>query len=67
MLKLEGIPYLKEISLSECKIRDRRLYFRNRLYILDNKLYLLLIQTVYNLAETGHFSKNCLYKCLTRD
>jgi hypothetical protein len=67
MLKLKGIPYSKEISLSEYKIQDRRLYFYNRLYILDNKLCLLLIQTIYNSAETGHPSKNYLYKCLTHD
>jgi len=67
MLKLEGIPHSKEISLSECEIRDGRLYFRNRLYVPDNKLRLLLIQTAHNSAETGHPGKNRLYECLTRD
>ena len=42
MLKPKGIPYLKEISLSKYKIQDGRLYFYNRLYVLDNKLCILL-------------------------
>ena len=67
MLKPEGIPYSKEISLSECEIQDGRLYFRNRLYVLDNELRLLLTQTAYNSAETGHLGKNRLYECLYRD
>ena len=67
MLKLNGIPYLKEISLSKYEIRDGRLYFRNRLYVLDNKLRLLLTQTAHNLAETGHLGKNRLYECLSCD
>ena len=67
MLKPKGIPYSKEISLLEYKIQDRRLYFYNRLYVLDNELCLLLTQTAYNLAETGHLGKNRLYKYLCRD
>jgi hypothetical protein len=42
MLKPKGIPYLKEISLSKYEIQDKRLYFYNRLYVLDNELCILL-------------------------
>jgi RNase H-like domain found in reverse transcriptase/Reverse transcriptase (RNA-dependent DNA polymerase)/Integrase zinc binding domain len=67
MLKPEGIPHSKQISLSECQIRDNRLFFRNRLYVPDNELRLLLTQTSHNSAETGHPGKNRLYECLSRD
>ena len=65
MLKPEGIPHSKQIS--ECQIRNNRLYFRNRLYVPDNGLRLLLTQTAHNSAETGHPGKNRLYECLSRD
>jgi Integrase zinc binding domain len=67
MLKPKGIPHSKEISLSECEIRDGRLYFRNRLYVPDNELRILLTQTAHTSAETGHPGKNRLYECLSRD
>jgi hypothetical protein len=67
MLKPKGIPHSKEISLSECEIQDGRLYFRNRLYVLDNELCILLTQTAHTSAETGHPGKNRLYECLSRD
>ena len=38
MTKSEGIPHLKEIQLSECKLHEDRLYFRNRLYVPDTDL-----------------------------
>ena len=44
LTKPEGVPHLKDISLSECRITDNRLYFRDRLYVPDTELRLLLLQ-----------------------
>ena len=49
MLKPKGIPYLKEISLSKYKIQNRRLYFYNRLYVLDNELYIVVVKIIRGL------------------
>ena len=35
LTKNSGTSYLKKLSLSECKIQDDRLYFRDRLYVPD--------------------------------
>ena len=33
MLKSMGTPHSKEVALSECRITDGRLYFRDRIYV----------------------------------
>ncbi|KAI0992802.1 hypothetical protein K3495_g15382, partial [Podosphaera aphanis] len=65
MKKPEGIPHSKEVSLSECELRGGRLYFRDRLYVPDNELRLLLIQTAHDSCEKGHPGKNALYQTLS--
>ncbi|KAI0991701.1 hypothetical protein K3495_g16486, partial [Podosphaera aphanis] len=63
--KPEGIPHSKEISLSECELRDGRLYFRDRLYVPNNELRLLLIQRTHDSCEKGHPGKNALYQAIS--
>jgi hypothetical protein len=67
MTKTEGIPRSRDVALSECAIRDGRLYFRDRIYVPDNELRLLLIQTAHDSVEGGHPGKNSLYELLSRD
>jgi hypothetical protein len=67
LTKPEGIPHLKDISLSECRIAGNRLYFRDRLYVPDTELRLLLLQLAHDSVETGHPGKNKLYDLLSRD
>ena len=70
MHKLEGIPHSKDISLSECTLRDGRLYFRDRLYVPDVGdlgLRTLLLQLAHDSVETGHPGKNKLYEIISRD
>jgi hypothetical protein len=67
MTKPEGIPHSKDVALSECEIRNGRLYFRDRIYVPDNELRLLLIQTAHDSVEGGHPGKNKLYELLSRD
>lgn len=64
LTKPEGIPHLKDISLSECRIAGNRLYFRDRLYVPDTELRLLLLQLAHDSVETGHPDKNKLYVLL---
>jgi hypothetical protein len=58
MLKLKDISHSKQIFFFKCQIQDNRLFFRNRLYILNNKLCLLLVQTSHNSAKNSHLRKN---------
>ena len=67
MYKPQGIPHSKEIPLSECRISDGRLFFRDRLYIPDTELRPLLIKLAHDSVETGHPGKNKLYEILSRD
>ena len=67
LTKSEGIPYLKDISLSECRIIGNRLYFRDCLYVPDIVLSLLLLQLAHDSVETGHLGKNKLYDLLSHD
>jgi hypothetical protein len=64
LTKPEGIPHLKDISLPECRIAGNRLYFRDRLYVPDTELRLLLLQLAHDSVETGHPDKNKLYVLL---
>jgi hypothetical protein len=67
LTKPEGIRHLKDISLSECRIVGNRLYFRDRLYVPDTELRLLLLQLAHDSVEIGHPGKNKLYDVLSRD
>jgi hypothetical protein len=67
LTKTDGVPHSKEISLSECTIRNGRLYFRDRVYVPDNSLRTFLIQTAHDSTESGHPGKNRLYELLSRD
>lgn len=67
MMKPEGIPHSKKVPLSECEIIDGRLLFRERIYVPDNELRLLLIQLAHDSCEAGHPGKNKLYALLGRD
>lgn len=67
MTKSEGIPHSKEISLSECALREGRLYFRDRIYVPDTNLRPLLVQLAHDSVETGHPGKNKMYEILSRD
>ncbi|KAI1002662.1 Transposon Tf2-9 polyprotein [Podosphaera aphanis] len=66
MTKASGIPHSKEVSLSECKIDEGRLFFRDRLYVPDNDLRILL-QSAHDSCESGHPGKNKLFEVLSRD
>jgi hypothetical protein len=45
----------KEISLSECSVHDGRLYYQQRLYILnDDNLRLPLLQSHHDAPAAGH-------------
>ena len=46
--KSQGIPHSKEISLLECQLRDGHLYFRDRLYVPENELRLLLLKSTHD-------------------
>ncbi|KAI0992409.1 hypothetical protein K3495_g15776, partial [Podosphaera aphanis] len=65
LTKPVGIPHSKEISLSECELRDGRLFFRDRLYVPDNELRLLIIQKTHDSCEMGHPGKNALYQAIS--
>lgn len=70
LTKKTGIPFSKKISLSECKIQNNRLYFRNRLYVPDHKeskLRRLLLQSAHDSTETGHPGGSKLYEILSRE
>ena len=70
MTKEEGIPHSRDIQLSQCTIKDDRLYFRDRLYVpdmADNQLRLLLIDTAHKSVEGGHPGKNKLHEILSRN
>ncbi|KAI0992817.1 hypothetical protein K3495_g15367, partial [Podosphaera aphanis] len=67
MTKASGIPHSKEISLSECNIDGGRLFFRDRLYVPDNDLRILLLQSAHDSCESGHPGKNKLFEVLSRD
>lgn len=66
MTKPEGIPHSKEIPLSECEIIDNRLVFRDRIYVPEGELRLLLTQLAHDSCESGHPGKNKLYTLLNR-
>ncbi|KJZ68435.1 hypothetical protein HIM_12171 [Hirsutella minnesotensis 3608] len=66
MLKPQGIPHSKEVSLSECTIHENRLYFRERLYVPEGELRTLLIQLAHDGVESGHSGKNKLYELISR-
>ena len=65
MTKSEGIPHSKEISLSECELRDGRLYFREKLYVPKNELRLLIIQTAHDSCEKDHPGQPALYQTVS--
>jgi len=67
MNKPEGIPHSKEIALSECVLRDDRLFFRGRLYVPDTELRTFLLQSAHDSCESGHPGKNALYEVVSRD
>lgn len=67
MTKKGGILHSKEVSLSECDIRNNRLFFRDRLYVPDTELRVLLLQTAHDSFETGHAGKHKLYEVVSRD
>lgn len=66
MLKPHGIPHSKDVSLSECKIHENRLFFRDRLYVPEGELRTLLVQLAHDSVESGHPGKNKLYELLAR-
>jgi hypothetical protein len=63
----DGIPHSKEISLSECSIQNDRLYFRDRIYIPDNTLRSLLLQTAHDQPAAGHPGRTKMYDLISRD
>lgn len=67
MTKKEGIPRSKEVSLSECRIVDGRLYFRDRLYLPGSELQGMILKCAHDSGETGHPGKNALYEQISRD
>ncbi|EKD17831.1 retrotransposon nucleocapsid protein [Drepanopeziza brunnea f. sp. 'multigermtubi' MB_m1] len=67
MTKEEGIPHSKEIALSECILRDDRLFFRGRLYVPDTELRTFFLQSAHDSCESGHPGKNALYEVISRD
>lgn len=68
MTKEAGIPHSKIVSLSECAIKDDKLYFRDRLYIPETDCHLrtTLLQTIHDSVDAGHPGKNGLYELATR-
>jgi hypothetical protein len=66
MTKTEGVPRSRDVTLSKCEIRDQKLYFRDRAYVPDNELRLLLIQSAHDSVEEGHPGKNSLYEVVSR-
>jgi hypothetical protein len=67
MTKTDGIPHSREVSLSECDIRDDRLFFRDRFYVPNTELRVFLLQTAHDSFETGHTGKHKLYEVVSRD
>ena len=70
LTKKTGVPFSKKISLSECKIQNSRLYFRNRLYVpshKESKLRGLLLHSAHDSTETGHPGSSKQYELLSRD
>lgn len=67
LTQTDHIPHSRDISLSECELRNDRLYFRNRLYVPDTDLRLQLLETAHSSAESGHPGRNKLYELLSRD
>lgn len=62
------LPHSKKVSLSECKIIDNMLYFRDRIYVPEgNDLRTLLLQTVHDSVDAGHPGKNKMYDIVSRD
>lgn len=66
MLKPQGIPHSKAVSLSECAINEGRLYFRERLYVPEGEIRSLLIQLAHDSVESGHPGRNKLYELISR-
>lgn len=80
LTKPEGIPHLKDISLSECSITDNRLYFRGRLYVPSlsqttatatattnpTNLRTFIIQLAHDSVESGHPGRAKLYELIQR-
>lgn len=74
MLKPTGTPHSKEVALSECRITNGKLYFRDRIYVPDTSelglnptnLRTLLLQIAHDSVESGHPGKNKLYELISR-
>lgn len=74
MLKPTGTPHSKDVTLSECRITDGRLYFRDRVYVPDSSepevdvpsLRTFILQTIHDSVESGHPGKNKLYELISR-
>lgn len=74
MLKSTGTPHSKEVALSECRIADGRLYFRDRIYVPTTSepqtdtvnLRTFLLQLAHDSVESGHPGKNKLYELISR-
>lgn len=64
--KEEGTPCSKEVALSECDIRDDRLFFRDRLYLPDSEVRVFVIQKTHDAMEGGHPGTSKLYELLSR-
>jgi hypothetical protein len=63
----DGKLHSKEISLSECDVRDGRLYYQQRLYIPnDNNLQLRLLQSDHDAPAAGHPGRAKTFDLLRR-
>ena len=74
MCKTEGIPYSKDLPLSECTITDDRLYFQDRLYVPattkleanSTNLRTFILQLAHDSVESGHPGRNKMYELIHR-
>ena len=62
-----GARKLKGFPLSECELRDNRVYFRDRLFIPDNnELRLRLVKLAHDTPTAGHPGRAKTYEILIR-
>ncbi|KAI0991926.1 hypothetical protein K3495_g16261 [Podosphaera aphanis] len=67
MTQDKRVPHSKEVSLSECEIKDGKLFFRERCYAPSSYVRTFLLQTAHDSFETGHAGKHKLYEIVSRE